>query len=449
MMSIPFDSTLFAQVSRPNVLIIYSDDQGSIDVNCYGARDLETPNMDRLAETGVRFSQMLAPGSVCTPSRAGLMTGRIPWRVGLPSNAATRRGGRGMEPAVYTVAELFRDNGYRTSHIGKWHLGFQKETMPTGQGFNYSFGHMGGCIDFYYWGGPNQHDLWRNAEEVWEDGENFGGLMVRELKAQMDQANQSPFFIYWAVNWPHYPLQGFAKWRKHYAHLPPPRNMYAAFVSSLDDLIGEVVNHLEETGKRKNTILLFQSDHGHSIEERTFSGGGDSGPYRGHKGSLFEGGLRVPSIVSWPGRIPQGQVRDQFVTGCDWFPTFAEYCRIQLPENLKLDGESITRVIKSGDAASPHPDFFWSNGRKNPSWAVRKGQWKLLGNPRDGRNPKSLTDSDKLFLVDLDQDISETKNLREEFPDKVSELQKIRREYEAGIQRDLQVLYPDSSPVQK
>ncbi|HIL68439.1 MAG TPA: sulfatase, partial [Verrucomicrobia bacterium] len=112
MMSIPFDSTLFAQVSRPNVLIIYSDDQGSIDVNCYGARDLETPNMDRLAETGVRFSQMLAPGSVCTPSRAGLMTGRIPWRVGLPSNAATRRGGRGMEPAVYTVAELFRDNGY-------------------------------------------------------------------------------------------------------------------------------------------------------------------------------------------------------------------------------------------------------------------------------------------------------------------------------------------------
>ena len=233
---------------------------------------------------------MLAPGAICTASRAGLMTGRTPWRAGLPGNAGTRRGGRGLDPSLYTMAELFRDAGYRTAHVGKWHLGYTQDTMPLAHGFESSFGHMGGCIDnyshFYYWGGPNQHDLWRDGEEVWADGRNFGRLMVDEAKRVLDASDDRPLFMYWAINWPHYPLQGFDRWRARYAHLPSPRDKYAAFVSSMDELIGEVLDHLETRGLRDDTIVVLQSDHGHSIEERTFGGGGDPGPYRGHKGSF-------------------------------------------------------------------------------------------------------------------------------------------------------------------
>lgn len=427
--------------AKPNVLIIYTDDQGSIDANCYGAKDLATPNIDKLAKTGVRFTQMLAPSSVCTPSRVGLMTGNIPWRIGLPGNAATRRGGRGMEPEVYTMAELFKDNGYRTAHIGKWHLGYQADTMPNGQGFDYSYGHMGGCIDnyshFYYWGGPNEHDLWKNGKEVWEDGVNFGSVMTREMKRILSEKDEKPFFLYWAMNWPHYPLQGFPHWREHYKGLPSPRSKYAAFVSSMDEVIGDVLNHLEKEGLREETIVVFQSDHGHSVEERTFGGGGNPGPFRGHKGSLFEAGLRVPSIISWPGHLPQGEVRDQMVTGCDWFPTLAELSGSSIP-NMHLDGRSIVDVIRSSDAKTPHPDFFWSYGdRPNASWAVRRGDWKLLGNPKDQINREAITKNDRLFLVNLSNDIGEMKNLAAKNPAKVKELQELKQRYEKSIKTSL------------
>ncbi|NIP96468.1 MAG: sulfatase-like hydrolase/transferase, partial [Akkermansiaceae bacterium] len=327
---------LLAPAKQPNILLIYTDDQGSIDANCYGAKDLATPHLDRLASRGVRFTQMLAPAAVCSPSRAGLLGGRIPMRVGAPGNISSARGGRGVEPHVCLLPELLRDAGYRTHHVGKWHLGYTADTMPNGQGFDYSFGHMGGCIDnyshFFYWNGPNRHDLWRDGKEVWHDGKGFGDLMVEEARSVIDRADKRPFFIYWAINWPHYPLQGFDKWRRHYRAHPHPRDKYGAFVSSMDELIGHVVDHLEEAGKLRETVIIVQSDHGHSVEERTFGGGGSSGPYRGHKFSFFEGGLRVPAIVSWPGTLPGGEVRDQFVTGCDWFPTLARWAGARIPD---------------------------------------------------------------------------------------------------------------------
>jgi arylsulfatase A len=153
--------------AKPNVIIIYTDDQGSVDANCYGAKDLATPNIDRLAATGVRFTQMYAPSAICSSSRAGLMTGRIPPRAGVAGNVSSEKGKAGMPTEEVTLAELMRGHGYATGHIGKWHLGYTPETMPNGQGFDYSFGHMGGCIDnyshFFYWVGPNRHDLWRQG----------------------------------------------------------------------------------------------------------------------------------------------------------------------------------------------------------------------------------------------------------------------------------------------
>ena len=300
---------------KPNVVLIFTDDQGSIDVNCYGAKDLYTENLDRLAAEGTRFTQFYVGAPVCSPSRAALMTGRYPRHAGLLGNAPSHKGREGMPTEQVTISEMMKEAGYVTGHVGKWHLGYTPETMPNGQGYDYSFGHMGGCIDnyshFFYWVPPNTHDLWRNGEEVWRDGEFFGDLMVDECKTFIDRNKHESFFLYWAINMPHYPLQGTEKWRKKYEHLDAPRRMYAEFISTMDEMVGEVVGHLDRLGLRDDTIIIYLSDHGHSVEARTFGGGGDSGDFRGHKFTLWEGGIRVPCIVSWPSRIPRGVVRSQ------------------------------------------------------------------------------------------------------------------------------------------
>ncbi len=436
-----------AVAAKPNILLIYTDDQGSVDAGCYGARDLTTPTMDKLAASGVRFTQMLAPAPVCSPSRAGLLGGCIPMRLGAPGNISSSRGGKGLAPQLHLLPELLRDTGYRTHHVGKWHLGYTDETMPNAQGFETSFGHMGGCIDnyshFFYWAGPNRHDLWRNGREVWHDGEGFGELMVKEARAVIAKKDKRPFFIYWAINWPHYPLQGFDKWRAHYRDrkLPHPRDKYAAFVSSMDELIGQVLKHLESTGKRNDTIVILQSDHGHSVEERTFGGGGSSGPYRGHKFSFLEGGLRVPSIVSWPGTLPEGEVRSQFVTGCDWFPTLARWAGARLPDKLDLDGRDIDAVIHSADAPSPHEHFFWTQDfsrNRNAPWAVRKGDWKLLHRPLDQVTPWKGGKAPRHFLVNLTKDPGETTNLAENEPARLAELQQLAKRYQDDLLPDFQ-----------
>ena len=434
-------STVFAD--QPNVIVVYTDDQGSIDANCYGSSDLETPNIDRLAATGVRFTQMLAPSAICSASRAGLLTGQFPARAGVPSNVSSQKGEEGMPGEKITMAELFGAAGYATGHIGKWHLGYTPETMPNAQGFDHSFGHMGGCIDnyshFFYWNGPNRHDLWENGKEIWRDGEYFGDLMIDDVKGFIETNRDGPFFIYWAINWPHYPLQGTGKWRERYADLPHPRDKYATFVSTTDEMVGEMLDYLESLGLRENTIVLFQSDHGHSVEERTFGGGGSAGPYRGHKGNLFEGGLRVPSVVSWPGHLPEGVVRDQLVCGIDWFPTLAELSGVPLPEKNHIDGESIVSVIEDGAAESPHDTLYWRLGGNpaNAKWVVREGDWKLLGNASENVIPEGtapLTKDDKSrFLVNLSEDIGETKNVSAEHPDVVKRLVEVREQYEASI----------------
>jgi arylsulfatase A-like enzyme len=425
---------------RPNVILIYSDDQGSIDLNCYGASDLATPHLDALAARGMRFTQMYAPSAICSASRAGLLTGRFPARAGVPANVSSQHGEAGMAPSEITIAEMLRDAGYATGHVGKWHLGYTPETMPLGQGFDSSFGHMGGCIDnyshFFYWQGPNRHDLWRDGREVWEDGRYFPELMVEECRRFLEKHQSEPFFLYWAINMPHYPLQGTGKWREHYAGLASPRDKYAAFVSTMDELIGRVLAQLDELKLREETLVIFQSDHGHSTEERTFGGGGSAGDLRGAKGCLFEGGLRVPAIVSWPGTIPQGEVRGQLATGCDWFPTIAELCSVKLPDH-KLDGRSLASVIRSSNARTPHESFYWRLGAGPAAqWVVRQGDWKLLGNPRDTSNQTPLGENDQLFLVNLAVDPGESRNAAADHSEIVQQLHAAQRDYEEDIAGD-------------
>ena len=415
---------------KPNVLLILTDDLGTIDTNLYGAKDLITPNLDRLAQDGTRFLQFYAAAPVCSPSRAAIMTGRCPQRAGQPGNAPSQRGHDGMSPKQITIAEMLKSAGYATCHIGKWHLGYSPETGPNNQGFDYSFGHMGGCIDnyshFFYWSGPNRHDLWRNGEEVWYDGQFFGDLMVDECKRYISANKDHPFFLYWTINFPHYPLQGLKKWRQRYSHMEYPRSDYAAFVSTMDEMVGEVLDHLDALDLTNDTIVIFQSDHGHSTEVRTGGGGGNAGPYRGAKFSLFEGGIRVPAFIRWPGHIPANAARDQMATGCDWFPTLLDLCGVKQPDH-KIDGKSIVSMIQKPDAPTPHQTFHWQTGKE--SWAVREGNWKLLGNPNDTSNKAEITEDDKLFLVNLAQDVTEMKNIAKDHPSVVNRLKQYHEEW--------------------
>jgi arylsulfatase A len=412
-------------VAHPNVIVILTDDQGTADLHIAGASDIATPNLDELARNGVRFTQFYAAAPVCSPSRAGLLTGRHPVRAGMPSNAPSEPGKPGMPGREVTIAEMLKAAGYATGHVGKWHLGFSPDTMPLAQGFDRSFGHMGGCIDnyshFFYWVGPNRHDLYRDGREVQAPGHFFGDLMVEEGIAFLRQNKDRPFFLYFAINEPHYPYQGTPKWLDRYAGLKYPRNLYAAFLSTMDERIGRLIDELYALGLRQRTIVIVQSDHGHSTEERAHFGGGGAGIYRGAKFSLFEGGIRVPAIVSWPGHLPKNQVRDQVTHGCDWLPTIAELCGVPVPK-VRLDGRSLAAVIRSADAPSPHDALHWQFDK---GWAVRSGDWKLLNDALDTtrRAPGERIAGE--FLVNLRDDPSEGTNVAAAHPDIVGRLRRL------------------------
>jgi arylsulfatase A-like enzyme len=341
-----------------------------------------------------------------------------------------------MPSSEVTMAEMLKASGYTTAHIGKWHLGYTPETMPNGQGFDQSFGHMGGVIDnyshFFYWEGPNRHDLYRNGQEVHHDGRYFPDLMVEEAGRFMEQNRARPFFIYFAINTPHYPYQGESKWLEHYKDLAHPRNLYAAFVSSTDERIGTLLRKVDDLRLRENTIIVFQSDHGHSVEERAHGGGGYAGPYRGAKGSMFEGGIRVPAIISWPGHLPENAVRDRVAHGADWLPTIAELTGARVL-NPDPDGKSLVRVIRSAEAPTPHEVLHWQLGTgETAQWAVRQGTWKLMGNVRSNTGGRPLGEEDKvLFLSNLSTDPSERANLAKDHPDVVRRLQGLREQWAA------------------
>ena len=332
------------KTDRPNVIIIYTDDQGTLDAGCYGASDLYTPNIDSLAKDGVRFSQFYG-APVSSASRASLMTGQYTRHAGLADNA----GYTGLPLGKETIAERMHDSGYQTACIGKWHLGSLPEYAPNSRGFDYFWGFLGGCIDsyshFFYWDGPNKHDLWENRREIYRPGRFFAGETLDRVRDFIsDTDKDKPFFLYWAVNIPHYPLQPKEKWLEYYHDLPSPRRMYAAFLSTFDEYLGELRTFLRASGLEEDTIIIFQSDNGHSTEIRTFGSGGYCGDYRGAKFSLFEGGIRVPAIISWKGHFPENETRDGMAMNVDWFPTLVELCQLKT-KGMDVDGKSLVPMI--------------------------------------------------------------------------------------------------------
>lgn len=379
--------------ARPNVVILLTDDQGTLDANCYGSTDLITPNIDKLAATGVRFTQAYAH-TVCCSARAALLTGRHPQRGGVHDwTQGDMHGPQGINMALaeVTLAEILKAAGFRTALFGKWHLGAHRDFGPEKQGFDEFFGIRDGFIDNYnhfFLHGKGFHDLYEGTKEVSAPGGYFPELIVRHSLRFIEENRDKPFFLYLPFNIPHYPEQALAEHEKPYAHLKDPaRKPYAAMVTTTDHYIGRVVDKLEELGLREKTIIIFMSDNGHSAETGLTirvkdhqsghpmghpygaSGGGNTGKWIGQKGTFLEGGIRVPAIISYPGTLPQGQVRDQIVTAMDWFPTVAGLCRIEATPNApKLDGHSVLPLIKSADAESSYQGvlhFAWRGGLRH------------------------------------------------------------------------------------
>ena len=418
---IPLALGLSALAAPPNVVFILTDDQGTLDANCFGSTDLFTPNLDKLAATGVKFTQAYAH-TVCCPSRAALMTGRHPQRSGINSwTQGDMRGPDGINMALeeVTLAEALKGAGYRTALFGKWHLGAHRDFGAEKQGFDEFFGIRNGFIDnfrHFQLHGAGYHDLYEGTREVWAEGKYFPELVVERSLTFMEQNRDRAFFLYLSLNIPHYPEEALREHAERYAKLPMPRRSYAAIVTTTDYYIGRVLDKLETLGLRENTIVIFQSDNGHSAEDYQIkvdnhasgypkghnygaNGGagntGNTGKWIGHKGTFLEGGVRTPAIMSYPAKIPRGATRDQAVTIMDWYPTVLAYCGVALPA-VKLDGHNLQPVIASGETPSRHPvlHFQWEE-----QWAVREGNWKLIVKPKNRKKPE-LGLTQELFSLD-------------------------------------------------
>lgn len=415
---------------KPNFVIIYCDDLGYGDLGCFGSKEAKTPNLDSLAKSGVRFTNWYSNSPVCSPSRASLLTGRYPMRAGVPRILGGRRGLAGLPPTEVTLATALKPLGYRTAIFGKWHLGTAEEYRPNAHGFDEFFGFLAGCVDYYshiyYWGqgrGENPvHDLWHNDKEVWENGRYLTELITEKAVEFIKRQRNQPFFLYVPYNAPHYPMHAPKKYLDRFANIPPDRRIMAAMIAAVDDGVGEIVKALKQVGQYENTVIFFSSDNGPSNETRNWLDGrvdpylgGSAGIFRGHKGSLFEGGIRMPAIMSAPGRIPAGKVCHKVGAMMDIFPTFIEFAGGKLPTGRSIDGISIQQMVVEG-AKSPHHRLFWEYAGQ---LAVRQGEWKLVLN---GKLDFSQTQPDAVHLSNLETDPGEKTNLADKHPSLVEEL---------------------------
>ncbi len=418
---------------RPNVIVIVVDDLGCTDLGCYGAADLKTPHIDELARSGVKWTNWYSNAPVCAPARGSILTGRYPQHNGVVQN------GRELDPAKQkTLAALLKPAGYATACIGKWHQGSSESTVPNAHGFDYFYGFHSGCVDFYshrfYWGDNgtanarvNFHDLWRDRTEIFEDGQYLTERITAETTAFLSRSAGKPFFAYVAYNAPHYPMHAPAKYVERFPKLEPERRMYAAMIAAVDDGIGEIRATLRKLGQLDNTLIVFLADNGATTEKRAglnqqYATAGSNGRFRGFKFSLFDGGMHVPALMSWPARIRGGQTCTEIAMSMDIVPTALGAAGVRPPDGYALDGASLLAVASAG-AKSPHDHIAWASSGQH---AIRRGDWKLVVGGREyGRSPdgnKPLSGEDAVWLSNVVQDPGETRNLRREHPEIVDQL---------------------------
>ncbi len=428
-------------MGKPNVIIILTDDQGYGDLGCMGSRDLKTPNLDSIAGNGIRFTSMYSASPVCSPSRAALLTGRYPGNAGVRAILAGHRKASGLTPKVPTIAAALKKEGYATGVCGKWHLGLKEECRPNANGFDEFSGFLAGCLDYYshifYYGmadgGSNPtHDLWENGDEVYANGEYLTERITKKSVDFINRHKDEPFFLFVSYNAPHYPMHVPQKYMDRFPDLPWDRRIMAAMISAVDDGVGVIIDTLKSSGLFDNTLIYFQSDNGPSRESRNWLDGtedpyygGTTGIFSGHKFSLFEGGIRVPALLSWGKKITPRTVDTPHIA-MDIFPTILEACGGN-PDDYSIDGKSLLGLIQNGEDCT-HEYLFWEMENQN---AVRHGNYKLVLNGRltEGESPRA-----PVFLSDLSVDPGEKKNLSDELPELCADLTEKALEWRGKIE---------------
>lgn len=436
-----------ASTPKPvNIIVVFIDDMGYGDLGCYGATGYKTPNIDRMAAQGVRFTNFVSAQAVCSASRAGIMTGCYPNRVGI-SGALMPDSKVGLNPEEETMAEVLKKQQYKTIAIGKWHLGCLKEFLPLQQGFD------------EYLGLPYSNDMWPvnfDGKPATKESNTRkasypqlplidGNDKIREIRTLEDQSElttlyteravrfitenkKNPFFIYMAHSMCHIPLAVSGKFRGK-----SEQGLFGDVIMEIDWSVGEIMKALEKNGIDKNTLLVFTSDNGPWLNFGNHAG--SAGGLREGKGSSFEGGQREPCIMKWPGQIAAGTICNQLASTIDLLPTFAEIAHTDLPKK-KIDGVSILPLLKGDPNANPRESFLYYY-RKNSLEGVRKGTWKLVfAHPgrtyhgfepgRDGFPGKTNENfNHPEGLYDLRRDPGEQYDVKEFYPEVVAELKKI------------------------
>ena len=420
-------SLVAAQSGRrpPNFVVIFCDDLGYGDLGSFGNPTIRTPNLDRMAAEGQRWTSFYSADSVCTPSRAALLTGRLPIRTGMFSD--TRRvlfpdSADGLPHSEVTIAELLKTRGYATAAIGKWHLGWQPEFLPTKQGFDSYFGipysndmdatfRFASRVEYFkfmkdpkreYWNVPlqrNEQVLERPTDQT-TITERYTDEAIRFIGANRNK----PFFLYLTFNAVHTPMHATGGRLKEFASIQnEKRRTYAAMMSAMDDAVGAVLKKLGDSGLQKNTLIFFVSDNGGPQPANA----SDNGELHGNKATTWEGGVRVPFLVQWPARLPAGKTYDHPVIQLDFFPTILAAAGIEATLKNKLDGTNLLPHLDGTNPQPPHNALYWRFGQQ---MAIRVGDWKLT-KARDGGG-----------LFNLATDIGERKDLGAEQPDKFKEL---------------------------
>ena len=402
---------------KPNIVHIVADDLGWKDVGFNGGTDIKTPNLDVLAKGGARFTQFYTQ-SMCTPTRAALLTGRYPFRYGLQTIVIPGPAGYGLDTTEYLMPQCLKDAGYTTAIIGKWHLGHADlKYWPRQRGFDYQYGAMIGELDYFTHRDAGVLDWFRNNKPLEEEGYTTQLLGADAVRFIHQQTTEKPFYLYLTFNAPHTPYQVPQEYTDRFPNIAEPtRRTYAGMIACLDDEIGKVVAALDHQGLRDNTLILFHSDNG-GTRNAMFAGQMtdlsktvlpcDNGPYRDGKGSLFEGGSRVAACANWPGRI-RPQTVDGIIHAVDLYPTFAALAGASTAKCKPLDGVNVWDTIAEGKA-SPRTEVIYN---VEPfRGAVRQGDWKLIW--------RSLIPT-SVDLFNLASDPFEQHNLAAAHPEKVA-----------------------------
>jgi len=424
----------FAQQTKtkPNILVIVADDLGYADIGVHGGKAVPTPNIDKLAKSGVRCTSGYVSSPYCSPSRAGMLTGRAQTRFGHEFNPHIGLEGKlGLPLDQRTIADLMRSAGYSTGLVGKWHLGFSKDHHPQSRGFDSFFGFLVGGHNYAlrkeaepkFTTSMAQNVIHRGRELAKVDG--FAtDVFTDEAIGFMKQNKEKPWFLYLAYNAVHTPLEISEKLKDRVPAdvKDPARRGYLSLLIGLDDAIGRIMAHLRETGADENTLIVFISDNGGSgLSPFLAYNTGINLPLRGNKGQTLEGGIRVPFFIAWPGKLPAGKTYDHPISTLDILPTSCALAGIKAPSNV--EGVNWMPHLLGEKKAAPHDALYWRFG---PQKAIRKGDWSLVDHRDFAKKASSGWE-----LYDLSKDIGQSNNLAAKHPDKVAELTQAWQRWDA------------------